>query len=173
MKRLQKYFIAACVIAATSAMAADPITITASKKTADSRQKTSSNGPRHSVSHGQKDVFYRFEIATMRPGIEPSIIVKWVVLIEDMHGRVHVGTSGTQEASLIINKPVVIETDDFSLESREVRKRGVVREDEASVLGYGVRICDTQGHIIAEKTEPSRAERKIVEAFSGKMRGDE
>lgn len=156
------------------AVAPSPVIVKGLKKTADSHRSSNTQG-RHQVTHTSKDIFYQFDLTTSSPAVPASIVAKWVVLTEDYKGRPHVGTKGEKEIELPKNKTVSIETDDFNLESRQVRVVGRHKsigsgEDEEKVLGYGVRIFDGNGNLISEEYNPDNETRALADAFDGKLK---
>lgn len=167
---------AAFCLLALLAFAAGPalITIKGSKKTADSHRSTSA-GKARQVTHTSRDLFYEFELTTSSPAAPANVVVKWVVVTEDFKGRQHVGTKGEKETPLPRNRPTTVETGDFNLESRDVRsvKRHVMRNDgaEEKIVGYGVRVYDGNGKMIAEEYNPNKEEQTLVAAFDGKLKG--
>ncbi len=170
---MKKIIPIALVLVAFHALAAmpSPITVKAAKKTADSHHNTAAHGPR-TVTFTAKDVYYEFELTTSSPAVPASVVAKWVVLTIGMGGHVHVGTKGEKEIALPKNKPVTVETDDFSLETKNVHgARGhFVNQSEAKVLGYAVRVFDTGGTLLSEEYSPDNEKKSLADAFDGKLK---
>lgn len=146
-----------------------PIGIKVTKKTADVRQNTDILKRNVSVVSSSKDIFYRIELMTMSPSAPTNVIVKWVVVVETEGGRIVPGTRGEEEIALVLGRPTIVDTEDVSLESREVHVRGRIGERESEVYGYGIRVCDAENHILSETYEPKRAERELVAEFDRKV----
>ena len=168
IRRYLSILLLALPLTATAA-SPSPISIKATKKTADSHQNTELVRPRLSVTSSEKDVFYRIELTPRTTQVPTNVVVKWVVALQAQNGRVYTGTKGMKEAVLSLGHPAVVETDDFSLDSVEIRRHGLVGERGPEILGYGIRVCDDEDRIVAEAYEPSRAEKDLVDLFQRKQ----
>lgn len=154
----------------------EPVKVKASKKTADSHRNTAAAG-RRSVERSTKDIFYEFELSTMSPALPDDVTVKWAVVTLDMFGEPRLGTAGEKQITLPKNKATIVETDDFSLASKDVhtvrRRSSANTSAEEKILGYGVRIVDGAGSLLSETISPGNARKSIEDAFSGKLGGSE
>jgi len=167
---LKKVLMTSIILAGLAAAAAtpSPISIKTTKKTADTDHDYARRSRIKSVSHSTKDQYYNVELNTMTRGLPDYVTVKWVVLVEDAHGRIMVGTKGEKETALVVNKTAEVQTDTFTLESETWQKKGFSRERDSTVRGVGIRVCDDDGKILAEKYDPPSAEKDLLGAFDGK-----
>jgi hypothetical protein len=173
MKKMITALLVSLAAFAASAAAPSLITIKGSKKTADSHHNSSAAG-RKTVTHTSKDVFYEFELTTSSPAAPDNVIVKWVVVTVDPKARMRLGTVGQKEIALTRNKPAAIETEDITIESKSVSGHHGHQssQSEEKVLGYGVRVFDGNGRIIAEEFNPKNEEKTFVAAFDGKLKDE-
>lgn len=172
MKRA--FVLLAVVGVATAALAAgpQPIRIKATKKTADTRSNTAV-AARRTVEHSSKDLYYEIELARNVPNAPDQVTVKWAVVTLGMGGRPLLGTGGEKAVTIPKDRPAVVETDDFSLETKEVNvNRARVDIDSTAkekIIGYGVRVLDSTGAMIAETIQPESARAQVLEAFDAAM----
>lgn len=167
----KSFVLLAALLAALSASAAapSPITIRATKKTADVQRESERLSARTTMTHEKKEQYYQIELGTMTPGLPDYVVVRWIVLLEDFKRRLVVGTRGSKDVSLAVNKPVELQTDRFTLVENTLVKtnsRGAGRE--STIHGYGIRVYDDTGRILAEKYDPPSAQEDLVEAFDEK-----
>ncbi len=172
MKRTLVMIVAACAATAALAAGPQPIRIKATKKTADTRSNTAV-AARRTVEHSSKDLFYEIELARNVPNAPDQVTVKWAVVTLGMSGRHLLGTGGEKAVTMPKDRPAVVETDDFSLETKEVNvNRARVDIDSTSkekLIGYGVRVLDDKGAVIAETIQPESARKSVLEAFDGTL----
>lgn len=169
---MKKIMFASAVLFAAAALAAMPslITIKGMKKTADTHRNNAVNGPR-TVTSTDKNIFYEFELTASSPAVPDNVNVKWVVVTIGMGGHLHLGTKGEKETALPKNKPTTVESDDINIESKQVHgPRGhLLSQGETKIVGYGVRVFDGNGTMIAENYYPENEKKTMAEAFDGKL----
>lgn len=161
----------AALLAASSvtAVAPPPVVIKATKKTADVQRDSERLSARATMTHETKEQYYLIELGTMTRGLPDYVVVRWIVLLEDFKGRLVVGTRGSKDVPLAVNKTAEVQTDRFTLVENTLVKthnRGGGRE--STIRGYGIRVCDDAGRILAEKYDPPSAEKDLVAAFDEK-----
>ncbi len=172
MKKILMLMMAAGVALSTQAAGPQSLRIKATKKTADTRSNTAV-AARRTVEHSSKDLFYEIELARNVPNAPDQVTVEWAVVTLGMGGRPLLGTGGEKAVTIPKDRPAVVETDDFSLETKEVNVNRV-RQDinstsKEKLIGYGVRVLDDKGAVIAETIQPESARASVLEAFEGTL----
>ncbi len=134
-------------------LAADQVAITMTKKTAQQSKGTQQEVPRGTTRAVEKEIVYVVELRSMIPHAA-DLTAEWVILVEMAGGRVAPGNSGSKSISLNFGQTLSFETGPVTLLSREwntMRAGGTVKDD---VAGYGIRVVDSGGAVLAEKYEP-------------------
>lgn len=145
------------------------ITIKATKKTGDSRKSVEQIGNLRRRTDTEKELYYQLEIAALSQNVPTNIAVTWAVLIESEKGRLRLGCLGGTETNFTRTvRTLQVQTDSFELEehTQQRARQNISRGSE--IYGYGIRVTDLTGKILAEKVEPSKAAAEINEAFEGK-----
>ena len=148
-------------LAAMHVEAADQITITATKKTAQQSKGSQQELPRGTTQAVEKEIVYVVELRSMIPHPATDLTTEWVLLVEMAGGRVAPGNSGSKPVSLNFGQALSFETGPVTLLSREwntARGGGTVKDN---IAGYGIRVVDSAGAVLAEKYEPLSAKSQI------------
>jgi hypothetical protein len=166
--------IALLLLAAGIAHAATPqlFTIKATKKTGDTRKNVQQIGNIRRLTNTEKDIFYQLEISTVSPAAPTNFVVTWAVLVENEKGRLHAGCLGGTTTNFARGaRTVEVETDSVELDEHTQQRKNQNFSRGSDIYGYGIRITDMTGKLLAEKIEPSKAAAEINEAFEGKHGG--
>lgn len=151
----------ACACAG-SASALDLIRIKAAKKL-DSRKNSGNQqafGGRTSLT--QKEYYYRFDVQALSPQVANPLKFEWVVMLEDWSGRVRPATHGTCETNVAMTGAVPIETETVHLNERNWQgPGGRAGKVEDKIAGYGLRVTDKNGNLIAEDYDPVSLKKEI------------
>lgn len=141
------------------------VTIKGVKKTEGSRSGDTI-GPVRTIERKQDDVYYQFNLMTMSPSISSNVTVQWVVLVTTQRGRLRLASQGKEAVTLPMARTVSVETPIFTMnESRGPKGH----KAESEIFGYGVRVYDASGQLISEAFDPASAQKRLEEAFAGKL----
>jgi len=144
------------------ASAVDLVRIKATKQL-DSRKSSG----KQDVGYGrtsltQKEYLYRFDAQAVSPQVANPLKFEWVVMIEDWSGRIRPATHGTCETNVAMTRAVSIETDTVELNQRNWQGAGGrTGKVEEKIAGYGLRVTDKNGNLIAENYDPSSLKKEI------------
>ena len=144
---------------------AEAIQISATKKTDDQRKTSSQQLAHGSTQLSLKNVYYRFDIRPMTTGLPEEAELQYIVLQENVNGKVEVAVRGTQSVSLTFGQPQSIESESFELTKRSWNRAGGSGNLKQDVYGYGVRIVNRDGDVLAEKYAPSSTQKDLEAAF--------
>lgn len=148
--------------AALGAQAADVLRIKASKQLDSRKNSGNQNLGGGSTSLTQKEYFYRFDVQAISPQVANPLKFEWVVLYEDWEGRSRPGTHGTCETNVAMTRAVSIETETVHLNQRNWRgPGGHSGRIEDKIAGYGLRVTDKDGNLIAEDYDPASLRKEI------------
>jgi hypothetical protein len=153
-------WITAIWIACCTGALGDDYRIQATKKTADTRKSATQDLPRGRSHAVTEDVYYAFTLRRMNPNLPERAVVEWVVLKEAVDGRLLLGTRGRKEIDMPFGKEIELKTDTVTLRGRTWTsgRAGTVEEE---VHGYGLRVLNDEGDILAEKYEPDSLEERV------------
>lgn len=154
--------IALLLIASFTASAADQLRIKASKQLDSRRNSGSQDVGFGRTSLTQKEYFYRFEVQALSPKLANPLKFEWAVMYEDWEGRIRPGTHGTAETNVTMTKTAIVESETVQLNQRNWQGAGGrAGKIEDKIVGYGVRVTDSNGNQIAEQFEPSSLKKEI------------
>ncbi len=138
-----------------------PISITAKKKSAGSREG-GAIGVVRNAKLTQEDVYYEFGLRTMSPQTPTPVTVQWVVLVSTVRGGLREASKGKESVELVTARPATVETPLFTLLEREGPKGAGF---EAEIFGVGVRVHGPDGAKLAEFMQPEKHRKQIETAF--------
>ncbi len=162
MKRFHGFALALLVLALLpGARAADPIVITATKKTVSSTKGSEQSLPRGQSRATEKLIVYRFELQPVLALGLPEVEVEWMVIIEMAGGMFAPATMGQKGVAIPLGRPVTIETEPVKLIGREWRGGPLPGTVEDKIAGYGVRVLAPDGAVLAEKYDPSSVKYRV------------
>lgn len=156
-----RYVFFLLLLGAASAQAADQIRFKATKQLDSRRNSGSQNVFGANTSLTQKEYVYRFDLQSVSPQLANPVQVEWVVMVEDMSGRIRPGGRGSAETNLVMSKMASIETDPIQINQRDWQGGNRAGKIEDKIEGYGVRITDKNGNQIFENYEPSSLKKQI------------
>lgn len=114
------------------------------------------------TSSTQKDYFYRFDLQALAPQAVGRLKAEWVVMYEDWQGHLRVGTRGVCETNVALSKVTAVETDTVQLNQRNWQGAGGrAGKVEDKIVGYGLKVSDAQGNLLAEEYEPSSLKKGV------------
>ncbi|MBN1270564.1 MAG: hypothetical protein JXB04_13320 [Kiritimatiellae bacterium] len=143
------------LLVATVSAAFEPIEISATKKTVDARKSAGQALWRGTSRATEKEILYRFDFKRRSAEIPEYVTAQWMVLVEGALGHVVAPrTSGESRIGLPLNQLVNLETEAFSLRGREWTSGPNPGTVEEQLIGYGVRLLNEQGAVLAEKYGP-------------------
>lgn len=144
-----------------SAPAIDQLRIKATKQLASRQNTGNQNVFGGHTSLTQKEYVYRFDVLSVSPQLANPIKLEWVVMFEDWSGRLRPGTHGTCETNAGMTKAVSVETDTVHLNQRNWQGPQNSGKIEDKIAGYGLRVNDSNGNLIAEQYEPAALKKQI------------
>ena len=169
MSRLMLRIVVVLLLAASAyALTPGAIVIKGTKKKDGSRDGGNITAGKN-VAHSQDDIYYQFDLSTMSKDVPSEVKVKWVVLVSTMKGRLRLASQGEKPATLTMGgQPARVETPIFTM-NEERGPKG--RKFEAEIVGYGVKVLDDKGNVLAEKYDPESAHKRLTDAFDGNLNG--
>jgi len=140
---------------ARPAAGADPVRISARKKTISRRRSSVQDLPRGPSRSVTTQVAYDFRILALTPAAAGPVQVEWVTLVETPRGAVQARGYGRTNLILQLGREVSVSSTPVTVTGREWiggPNPGVVEE---KIAGYAVRVVDPAGKVLAEKCQPS------------------
>lgn len=151
-----KIIFALALCAGLSADAATTLRIKGTKVLESRNKGGSQNLGFAKTATAQKEYFYRFDVQSVSPQSSGALKFEWAVMYEDWEGRMRVGTHGTCETNVGMTRATSIETETIELNERNWQgAHGRSGKVEDKIAGYGLRVWDKNGNLIAEEYEPS------------------
>ena len=161
MKLLPVLCLAVLFAAVQPAAALDKVRISATKKTLDKRESDSKKLPRGSTSLTEKQVIYTFSLQRMTPDVPETPTVSWIVMKERMDGRLVEAARGEAVVNLPLGRLVTTESSPVQLDEREWIGRKHAGSVSSELAGYGLRVLNSKGEVVAERYEPTDMQRAI------------
>ncbi len=160
---MRTHALSALLLLATAgaALAADRITISATKKTVDELKGSEQDLPRGKSRSVEKQVIYRFDVQRAMALNYTALSVEWIVLVEGSGGNIFPGTMGRRNVEIPLGRGASVETDPVKLVGREWRGGPSPGTVEDTIAGYGVRVLSPDGVLLAEKYDPASARSRI------------
>jgi len=137
------------------------VDIKATKKTASKHKGSQQQLPRGQTQSTEDSVYYVLEIKNNSSTAAGAVDLQWIVLLEGAGGRISPATSGTEQLTLSFGRTETVETGTITLRGREWSGRHRSGKVEDEIAGYGVRVLNQQGDVIATKYHPSSIESKV------------
>lgn len=164
MKRIGQGLLVLAVAAGVAL--ADDIEIKATQKTESSDKGSTQTLPGGTSRSVRTEKYYKFELRRMSSAIPSVVNVAWAVFKEGVGGKIELAAHGEETVSLPIGQEVALKSSTVLLTGREWtgRRDGDFGEDLA---GYGVRITDRNGEVVAERYDPSSVQ-AVVEKLREK-----
>ncbi len=157
-----KFAVLFLFVASLSATAADMLRIKATKRLDNQRSSGNQQAFGGRTSLTQKEYYYRFDVQSVSPQVGNPINLEWAVMYEDWEGHIRPGTHGTCSTNVTMTKAVTVETDTVHLNQRNWQgPAGRTSKIEDKVLGYGLRVTDSNGNTIAEEYDPVSLKKEI------------
>lgn len=153
--------LALALTALQPAFALDKVRISATKKTLDKRASDSQKLPHGSTSLTEKQVIYSFSLQRMAPDVPETPTVSWIVMKERMDGRLVEAARGEAVVSLPLGRAVTTESSPVQLDEREWVGRKHAGSASSELAGYGLRVLNSNGEVVAERYEPADMQRAI------------
>lgn len=161
MKLLHLLSVAVALAAIQPAAALDKVRISATKKTLDKRESDNQKLPHGSTSLTEKQVIYSFSLQRMTPDVPETPTVSWIVMKERMDGRLVEAARGEAVVSLPLGRAVTTESSPVQLDEREWVGRKHAGSASSELAGYGLRVLNSKGEVVAERYEPADMQRAI------------
>ena len=143
------------------AAALDKVRISATKKTLDKRESENQKLPHGSTSLTEKQVIYAFSLQRMTPDVPDLPTVSWVLMKERMDGRLVEAARGESVVNLPLGRAVSVESAPVQLDEREWVGRKHAGTASSELAGYGLRVLNSKGEVVAERYEPADMQRAI------------
>jgi hypothetical protein len=153
--------LAAAIVLPAWAADALKVKISAAKKTVRALTTGQQNIGASRTSLETKDIVYEFQFTSMVPSPPPGLYAEWIVMVEEMNGRLSPGASGRSDLALQFARPYSITTDPIQLQEREWRHRWNSGEIEQKIFGYGIRIKNADDQILTEDYSSDKARKAI------------
>lgn len=154
--------VALMVAGTVTASALDKVRITGTKKTLAKRESSTQDLPRGQTSLTQKMMMYVFGLQRMATEVPEQSTVAWVLIKEQKDGRLVEAARGESVVDLPLGREVTLDSTPVELEERGwsgPRREGSV---SSSLAGYGLRVVNGAGEVLAERYEPAEMQRIVV-----------
>jgi hypothetical protein len=154
--------VALMVAGTVTASALDKVRITGTKKTLAKRESSTQDLPRGQTSLTQKMMMYVFGLQRMATEVPEQSTVAWVLIKEQKDGRLVEAARGESVVDLPLGREVTLDSTPVELEERDwsgPRREGSV---SSSLAGYGLRVVNGAGEVLAERYEPAEMQRIVV-----------
>lgn len=161
MKLLHVLCLAVLFAAIQPAAALDKVRISATKKTLDKRESDSQKLPRGQTTLTEKQVIYSFSLQRMTPDVPELPTVSWILMKERVDGRVVEAARGESVVNLPLGRAVSVESAPVQLDEREWIGRKHAGSVSSELAGYGLRVLNSKGEVVAERYEPTDMQRTI------------
>lgn len=166
-----------CMILFVASGYGQAIQISATKKTADRRDSETQTLPGgRKTSLEVEQILYRFDMRPMSTSLPATGELQYVLVVEDMSGRLSVDAFGKDTIDLAFGQTRSVESKTVTLNERQWSGRHGSGDTSESIYGYGVRVVDSSGEVLAEKYSRSDIQAMLEEAFARKdtedSRGD-
>lgn len=145
------------------AWALELVRISGTKKTLDKRESSVQTLPRGQSTLTQKQVVYAFALQRMSPEVPEKARIVWILMKEQKDGRLVEAARGEAAPTLPLGREVTLESAPVLLEEREWtgNKNANVGSIASNLAGYGLRVFNTDGEVVAERYEPADLQRTI------------
>lgn len=143
------------LLAFTAAARTETISIAATKRTVGQTSGNEQAMPRGTSRSIEERVVYRFVLQRASAQDFGALTVEWIVCVERMEGRVTPVATGRRIVEIPPAESVTIETDPILLLGREWIDGPNPGTVEDVLAGYGIRVLDPAGAVVAEKYEPA------------------
>lgn len=154
--------VALMVAGTVTASALDKVRISGTKKTLAKRESSTQALPRGQTSLTQKMMMYVFGLQRMATEVPEQSTVAWVLIKEQKDGRLVEAARGVSVVELPLGREVTLDSTPVELEERDwsgPRREGSV---SSSLAGYGLRVVNGAGEVLAERYEPAEMQRIVV-----------
>lgn len=154
--------VALMVAGTVTASALDKVRITGTKKTLAKRESSTQDLPRGQTSLTQKMMMYVFGLQRMATEVPEQSTVAWVLIKEQKDGRLVEAARGESVVDPPLGREVTPDSPPVELEERDwsgPRREGSV---SSSLAGYGLRVVNGAGEVLAERYEPAEMQRIVV-----------
>lgn len=160
-----KYIIAGLLVASslTRVFAGGPPSIRISSELTKEGSRSGGHiGQVKNVKRTEEDYHFTFSLTSESPSMPAKAHADWVVLVETLRGDLRTAAQGRTPVELVQGKPFAFDTSRFTL----VEKTGPKgRSFDGDVYGYGIRVVDASGAVLAEQVKPEKSRRRVMEAL--------
>jgi antitoxin component HigA of HigAB toxin-antitoxin module len=146
----------------TPAFALDKVRISGTKKTLAKRESSPQTRPRGQTSLTQKMMMYVFSLQRMATEVPAQSTVAWVLIKERKDGRLVEAARGASMVDLPLGREVTLDSTPVELEERDWSGPKQAGSISSSLAGYGLRVVDAAGDVVAECYEPAEMQRIVV-----------
>lgn len=154
---------AALLVAGTvTASALDKVRISGTKKTLAKRESSTQALPRGQTSLTQKMMMYVFGLQRMATEVPEQSTVAWVLIKEQKDGRLVEAARGESLVDLPLGREVTLDSTPVELEERDWSGPKQAGSVSSSLAGYGLRVLNGAGDVLAERYEPAEMQRIVV-----------
>ena len=143
------------------AAALDKVRITGTKKTLEKRESSNQKLPHGQTSLTEKQVIYAFSLQRMTPDVPEMCNVSWILMKEEMNGRLVEAARGESVVALPLGRAVNVDSAPVQLDEREWTGRHQGGSVSSDLAGYGLRVLNSKGEVLAERYEPTDMQRTI------------
>ncbi|HPQ17593.1 MAG TPA: hypothetical protein PLP04_20365 [Bryobacteraceae bacterium] len=141
---------------------AEPLRVSATRKTVASRQGPAQKLPHVSGRIDENEVVYRFEVQRLKPDVPEHLRVKYLIVIQGALGNLRAGTMKEEEIVVSGSRPATFETEPVTLRRIEWNRGGPGSgELREKAYGWAIRITDLEGRILLEKCQPKDIESQL------------
>lgn len=147
--------------------------IDASRSTVERHRGAEQDVPRGTTRYTEQDIVYTFSVKPRSTRVPDEVLVEWAVLVEKPGGRIETVERGGKVLNVRLGRASTVAAEAVTLQGREYDMRrgsGDVKDD---VYGYGVRVLDADGNVLAEKYSRTGAQDTIDWSVTATPRADD
>lgn len=144
------------------AAAVDTVRVKTTKQLANKRDSNDQQvfGGRTSLT--EKEYVYRIDLQSIASQFANPAKVEWIVMMEDMSGRLKPAARGSVETSLALGRMASVTTMPVQINQRDWQgPHGRSGKIEDKIEGVAVRVLDQNGNVAVESYEPNSLKKEI------------
>lgn len=142
--------------------ALDTVRVKTTKQLANKRDSSDQQvfGGRTSLT--EKEYVYRIDLQSIGTQFANPAKVEWIVMMEDMSGRLKPAARGNMEATLALGRSASVTTTPVQINQRDWQgPHGRSGKIEDQIKGLAVRVLDQNGNVAVESYEPTSLKKEI------------
>ncbi|MGA0333034.1 MAG: hypothetical protein ACO3N7_01925 [Kiritimatiellia bacterium] len=176
MKKLPFFrFLLGVLILSALTLKAQPVAfdISGTLKTVEKNDSQQLKRPLADVDVKEKMRILEITLRRTNPTVSGEVKVEWLVVMQDIRGRLRPATRGEQAVSLAVGIEQKLESAPFSIKEAKIDFDNRWNDDkkvEQEVEGYAIILRNPEGEEVGAKFQPKSLEEKVRQAMAGAAR---